>query len=307
MIAGTVAKFWAGDEWQEYILLLLKRHYGPAHFQEIPDKDQGDCGLEGFSRDGSAYQCYSAQEPLSIADLTAKQKTKVTKDIKKFRDNSVQLRGLLGGTKIGRWILVVPRFDSKDLLVHTAKKAEEVRKAAPAHVQASFEIHVIKDDHFAVERAALYDSGAGKVTIDVAEAAEKDVKEWAGKNDKLVKAIDEKLGRITAVKASAKKGIRDKFLRHYVTGQNLLERLRIDFPALHEKVLACQRARERFLSTRMALCGPTTGTALHEVISQFRDELDRSVTGISDSNAECLAFGAVADWMLRCPLDFPEA
>ena len=42
-------RFWSGDEWQRYILQLLKRHYQLGEFQEIPDRHLGDCGLARIS------------------------------------------------------------------------------------------------------------------------------------------------------------------------------------------------------------------------------------------------------------------
>src|SRR4051812_6267412 len=87
---------WSGPDWQKHVLLLLKRHYGPGNFHEIPDQDRGDRGLEGFAQDGCAYQCYAAAEPLPIVDLRESQKRKITRDIKKFCDNSQILHKLLG-------------------------------------------------------------------------------------------------------------------------------------------------------------------------------------------------------------------
>lgn len=76
--------------------MLLKRHYAPGQFQQIPAKDRGDAGLEGFTNDGCAYQCYAPEEPLTLAQRTEKHKKKIYRDIKKFRENCTLLRGLLG-------------------------------------------------------------------------------------------------------------------------------------------------------------------------------------------------------------------
>ena len=302
-------RIWSGPEWQQYVLLLLKTHYGPASFQEIPDKDRGDCGLEGFSRngDGAAYQCYCHDEPLSIADVTTKQKTKVTRDLKKLKDNGMALQAVLGGVKIDRWILVVPRFDSKELLAHTTKKAAEIRKAALPYVTTTFQIQVIKDDHFAVERAVLFDSGAKKINYQVNDPPDADVQAWAGSNDPLVQKLDQKIGRLKTVPAVSRTPVREQFLRHYVTGQNLVEQLRVDHPEIHARLLTCQKNRERYLVTASLLTSAESPLILQKVISDYQSELDREVKGLSDSNTECLAHGTVADWLLRCPLDFPEA
>ena len=56
---------WDGEEWEQRVQLYLKRRYGPGEYVHLPAKHLGDFGIEGFSRDGLAYQCYAAQEPLS--------------------------------------------------------------------------------------------------------------------------------------------------------------------------------------------------------------------------------------------------
>src|SRR5580698_3196602 len=80
---ASTFKTWSGDEWQEHIVMLLKRHYAPGQFQEIPDKHRGDAGLEGFTNDGCAYQCYSPEEPLEIAGRLDAHKRKIYRDIQK--------------------------------------------------------------------------------------------------------------------------------------------------------------------------------------------------------------------------------
>src|SRR5436305_8600583 len=117
-------KIWSGDEWQEHVLLLLKRHYGPGEFQEVPDTDQGDAGLEGFSNDGCAYQCYAPEEPLTLQQRAEKHKRKIYKDIQKFVKNQAVLLALIGSVKIKRWILVVPRIDSKEVIGYAEKQVE---------------------------------------------------------------------------------------------------------------------------------------------------------------------------------------
>ena len=94
-LMSTCYTNWDGEDWQRHINTLLSLRYG-VRYQTIPDKDQGDWGLEGFSDDGVAYQCYAAEEPLTVSDLTDKQRNKITRDIGKFCDNSHHLATILG-------------------------------------------------------------------------------------------------------------------------------------------------------------------------------------------------------------------
>src|SRR5579863_6621102 len=116
------------DEWQELIVRLLVIKFGIGNFVEIPDKTKGDCGLEGFTRCGKAFQCYVAEEPVEAAELTKRQKRKISTDIRKLNKYKTDLVGILGKTVLERWILVVPRWEDKVLLSHAEEELEKIRK-----------------------------------------------------------------------------------------------------------------------------------------------------------------------------------
>src|SRR5437870_4568866 len=87
---------WEGNDWQEHVLTLLRSHYDPGQFQDVPDNHVGDFGIEGYSLDGCVYQCYAAQEPLSPNARYEAQRDKITTDLTKFIDNHVDLEKVLG-------------------------------------------------------------------------------------------------------------------------------------------------------------------------------------------------------------------
>jgi len=170
------------EEWQERIILLLKLQYRATGFQEIPDRDRGDYGLEGFARDGSVYQCYAAEEPLSTGNLYAKQRHKITKDLNKFKDNKDGLIKIFGPTKISRWILVVPRWESKELLKHAEKKAEEIRNVNLPYVADDFCVHIATEEYFAVERQLLMGVGLDKIQVDPDELETTTIEQYLAKH-----------------------------------------------------------------------------------------------------------------------------
>ena len=79
---------WKEKEWQDHVNRILVVHYhGTEHtYQMVPDKVQGDGGLEGFATDGHVYQCYCDQDSVSTADRTRKQKRKITQDLAKLEN-----------------------------------------------------------------------------------------------------------------------------------------------------------------------------------------------------------------------------
>lgn len=109
-MADTV-RDWDPNEWQDWVKQLLYAHYGHKHYQPVPDTDGGDYGIEGFSQDGCAYQCYAAEEPVGTEELYEKQRNKINEDLKKFVHNQQPLAKLFGALKIERWVFVVPRYE----------------------------------------------------------------------------------------------------------------------------------------------------------------------------------------------------
>ena len=295
------------EEWQERIILLLKRRYGATGFQEIPDRDRGDYGLEGFARDGSVYQCYAAEEPISNSDLYVKQRKKITDDLNKFKDNKDGLIKIFGPTRISYWVLVVPRWGSKKLLKHAEKKAEEIRNANLPYVADGFCVHIATEDYFAVERQSLLSVGLAKIQVDPDELETTAVNDWSEENDKSIKTLDRKIGKLNpSLDKNSKFKLRDNFIKYYIEGQNVLEKLHSDYSDLYVGVRRLKNNREKFLETSSLIPTGAPADTFHGALSEFKSDLTGEVKGLSNNMVVTLGHEAVSDWLLRCPLDFPE-
>ena len=123
--------------------------------QHIPADIKGDCGIEGFAVDGTAYQCYACQNWTDFSILLDHQKNKMTVDIGKFLKNEEELLTILGNVRIGIWNFVLPFWNDKELLKHARKKEMEVRAKTPKHIKGDFRIAVITGDEFLIEKQML--------------------------------------------------------------------------------------------------------------------------------------------------------
>lgn len=132
-----------GGDWQRLFLSVLREEHRDDLIP-VPDHDRGDAGLEAYTLTGSAFQCYSPQEPLSTGQRYAKQRDKMTVDVGKFIVNGPKLRPMFGTTKIKQWVLLVPVIDSRDLLKHATAQTARVRAAGLDYVDN--EIHVVARD-----------------------------------------------------------------------------------------------------------------------------------------------------------------
>lgn len=299
-----MTKQWSGNEWQEYVVQLLKIHFSPGEFQEVPDTHGGDHGIEGFSRDGCCYQCYAAEEPIGTAELYTKQRAKISADIKKFCDNGVELAALFGPLKINRWIFVVPRFESADLVKHAERKADEVRRTGLSYVGPDFSISVVTDDEFHAARQTLVSTGKAHVRIEPADVDGEALDSYTIDKPDLVRTLDAKIARFETVRTEVLRvELRREMLRRFVVGQNALEQLNQKYPETFAAVARMKADREEFLRAESMMADKLPAAFVRETAAAFGQALAKNVLGLSDHAADTLKYEAVADWLIRCPLD----
>lgn len=302
-------EYWNGsaEDWQRLIVRLLKTRYPVGEFLEVPDRVCGDCGIEGFGRDGKAFQCYAAEEPLTTTELTKKQKAKVTKDLRKLVSNKAELLPILGGTRLRYWIFVVPRWENKDLQAHAQAKADEVRQAGLTYIASDFAPSIATGEDFLVERQKLVAAGADSLRITAPPAGEGDCLDWVEANDQLVGNLDRKALAICHGRKTEARTLRNEFVRHYLQGRNALEKLRSQFPDLYETVFKVKEDREQFLATESLIPYSMPPQRMKETLAEFHQRLKHALPGMSNFTIDQLVHEALADWLLRCPLDFPHA
>ena len=297
-------KFWDGNEWQQHVTRLLKKRYcEPGAYQEMPSRDKGDLGLEGYSLDGLCYQCYAAVEPATVDKLYEIQRDKITSDTKKFITNQKRLSRIFGPLKIKRWLLVVPRFHSTRLLENAQTEAGEVRGAHLPYVAGDFTIGVITDTEFEPELHLLASVGIYQHDIIVADPAVADVKGYAAAHSSLLNNVLTKAEKLPKPHGlSERTRFADHMVGHFLRGRSALDALRARDPEQFERFLRCKTVKERTLVVEsMVQVGDST--TLANTLTSFKNEL-RAQVSVSPNTADLLAWESVADWLLRCPLDF---
>lgn len=295
-----------GEDWQIWANKILAVHYGPVEYQPIPDRDRGDAGLEGFTRTaGHAYQAYGCEEPLSTAERYEKQRDKMTKDIGKFISNQATLSRIFGRVRITRWALFVPHCDSKGIVAHASKKTDEVVDAKLPYVADSFHVCVCQQSDFPLAENRLLDSGQRHLLIEVDSPTPEHITRWTEANQRPSQVLTDKLLRLpTLATDDARSRFHSHVLDWYLKGQELLDALRA-YPDTYAKVKAAKSHRESFLVTG-EVSGRPPQEHLMRSINELRDTLEQEVGELHRFSSESLAHEAIADWLLRCPLDFPE-
>jgi hypothetical protein len=302
------ARPWNTTAWETHIQRMLKKRY--AHpvgsYQHIPADVHGDCGIEGFAVDGTAYQCYAAQNCLSSSQLLTKQRNKMTRDIGTFVKKEAELLKILGDIKIGIWNFVLPYWNDKDLLKHARKKEAEVRARKLRHTTIDFRIAVITGEEFEVEEQLLTKIDLHKFDVATPSPPPTSITRWMDgkKNLQLVANLDRKADAIGAGRPQAQK---QQFLKrmvgNYIGGNVVLGQLQQEHPDVYERVMEKKFEHEGALETESFSTTKVPADFFESTLSQYKSELT-TVAGISARVADLLAREAVSDWLLRCPMEF---
>lgn len=296
------------DDWQDYCNNLARLRHGPDNYQPVPDHDRGDLGIESFALDGSCcvYQFY-CPEAVDTDGRYEAQRRKITSDLNKLKKEEARLAAMLG-FKIKRWILVVPNYDSKRIVEHASNRTKVVCEWGLKCVDPTdFRVLVQDDDAFSIEREKLQSAGVATALVDAWVDVE-EVEDWAVGNASEVEKLDAKLKRLMALRAEASQPgneLRGELLRYHLRGQNYEQQLQQKYPDLYERFVKTKAGEEEDLRLRSLTTSSAPQVHLAEVRLQYENRLKSRVPGLSTDDAPMLGWAGVAEWMIRCSLDFP--
>jgi len=295
---------WDGRQWQDYCLQLLRVRHANHQLQEVPDRHKGDLGIEAFTHDGTLYQCYAAQEPLSVQDRYEKQRDKLTEDIGKLKSNEQELVRLLGQVRITRYVFLVPRHDSRQLIAHAQTKAAEVRDSGLAFIGGAFTITVETADAYSAERDQVF--SIPDPLLRFQPASPEDATAWGLDHPDLFEDARKKLVGVGMTGNGLTRYL-DTLVSAFLSGENALETLRSKFPDSWEAVRRTVSGRERTLALDYPAGSAEAPGDVTEIATSLAELIRQAAPPLPAEVAHALAWSTVADWILRCPLDFEEA
>lgn len=295
---------WDGREWQEYCLQLLRARYSDHTLQEVPDRHKGDLGIEAFTQNGVAFQCYAAREPVEVKKLYEDQRDKLTEDLGKLRKNANDFQKLLGSVVVRSYVFMVHRHESRELIAHAQRSALVVRGWALPFIDESFTVTVETDANYPVERAQVWSVPERLVDL---QGAPRDVRElWQQENASLLDSARGKLECIGLTGAALDTYL-EQLLNQYLKGENALDSLRSRYPDNWRAVSRTKSEKEEVLTLEYPPGAATAPSHVRQVASDLAREIMRDAPSLSESVSRVIAWSAVADWLMRCPLDFEEA
>lgn len=295
---------WKGEEWQEFALQLVQRRHGAENVQRVPDTVKGDAGLEFFTTCGCLYQCYAPEEVSDVKKAASAMKVKAGRDLPKLEKNKTVIENLLAGTKVHRWILLCPFLDDKDVVASIRARGATIKANKLPFLLPNFEALCHSQDDFQAEIEQLKSLSLGP-PLSVTPPTAQQVTD-AG-NTEIGTRIDEKLGRALGKRARLDQiaAKRNEYVRAHLHRENALDQLRENHAVLWERAFEVIEAEE----ARLIAVGATStlpGQQLQESMSRIETCLAEALPTVSPGLRTRIALGTISDWLIRCPLDFPD-
>ena len=292
-------------DWENYFKDIVRLHYKPAHYRDVPDKHVGDFGIECYSLSGHVFQCYLPEQTTDVKKLVASQRKKINDDIKKFTETNIsELSKLFGEIVISRWILATAANDSAILAQFCAQKSIEVRELGISYISDDFEILVHTESEYPKEvfflRKETY-----QMSFDFNSTTAEGAACWIDENTEFLSKLDMKLPKIES-DLERKSAIRTFIIQKYLDYQNLMDMLSLEWGDIYSTVFNCIQHRENSLIGRFILDAGNTlpGDVIKEEMVKLHDNILEEVKSFKGTDLEKIKWGVIADWLIRCPLDF---
>lgn len=295
------------DKWEELIDKLYRIKYKNEGYQYIPARDDGDCGIEGYTETGIVYQCYFPEGEYSPKDLYEKLRDKMTKDLGKIQKNLSKLKEL-GINNIKEWHLVTPKYEDRKILIHANTKEKEMLKLKIEGklpiIDNNFKIYIKELDDFCEEMNILmrtdksYKYLLPKITgIDFSLCTS----EKRSNIDRKIRTLrnnrdDESTDKMINI-----------YIDYYLKGIEMLNQIREHSFEIYEEILKI----ENTYRTNMELkCSSNTDNSINQLM--FREILDDFEDKLKEEFGEILSYSDIGElkqemigkWLADCPLDF---
>ena len=296
----------AGEDFEELCWGLLQRRYAPKDLIRLPSTMGGDRGLEGFSTDRIAYQCYADQDSITLRQRTDKQKRKLTQDTGKLKTYSKELTKLFAGNQIllDFYFLMVPQFHAAELQFHAADRAQKVRGFGLPFISDRFAIRIVTPRDYPDEYRALVAGGYAELELTDPQVEAAAPQLFQSEKPELVTTLDRKI-EVILTDTGGRETLRDIMVRYFLESEQLLLELE-EWPhtrtAIEERQVLC----ERKLELENLLSSNPAANRVSELIASYQNDLLANVPGLRQVDAARLASGQVSEWLMRCPLRFRE-
>ncbi|MEO6175664.1 MAG: hypothetical protein ABIP27_10990 [Flavobacterium circumlabens] len=298
-----------GDKWEYICQICFKQNFREEVYIEVK-ATPGDYGIEGFTRTGKVFQCYCPDETYSSSDLYEKHRDKITKDLKKLKTYEKQLKTFLGDTKINKWYFVTPLHGKNDIVAHCTSKRDEVKSWQLSIVDnENFEI-IFEDINFLHPHLTLaLDSTNQKINLSPNnEITDGEKLKWKGSEISLVENAQKKhLSRFDSSANNVDERVdilTEKTIASFLGGNILLRMWENEYPTEYEKFLAIVSLVENEVVEKCMFPVEDKNQLYFSFRDLVTDKLNIAFPKLEQEMIMNLTNQVMADWILRCPINF---
>lgn len=289
--------------WEKYFKDILRKHYGTSNIKDIPDSYGGDFGIECYSFNGHAFQCYLPEQYSDKKKLTKAQQNKIRNDINKLTVKNIKSFTILfEGMKISRWILATSEYLDSEMALYTSAKSSKVRKLCLPYISDDFQIIVQTDKDYKSEVKALQHD-IYQLSLDFSHVDADKADDWINQNLAFLEKMDLKLPKVTTQERIDKN--KSFLVQKYLGFQNLLDHLRTEWPDIHVKINLLINHRTSYLESRFLTdSAKQPQEVIRSELEKLKVDIVKEIPTLKNSDLELIIWGVIADWLIRCPLDF---
>ena len=295
------------ERWEKLIDKLYRIKYKDEGYQYIPARDDGDCGIEGYTETGIVYQCYFPEGEYSPKDLYVKLRDKMTKDLGKIEKNIDKLKEL-GIVNIKEWHFVTPKYEDRNILKHANSKEKELlnkkREGIIPIIDENFKIYIKTLDDFTSEIAVLirtsneYKFILPSITKIDFSSCDSEKKENISRKIKVLRnnLDDEKTKKLV-----------NTYVEFYLKGIQVLNEIRLHSPELYEEIINIENAYRINMEIK---CDSNIDNNMNqglfrEILEDFEKKLTEQLGNVlSYKDIGELKQEIIGKWLADCPLDF---
>jgi hypothetical protein len=297
-----------GNSWEDFCQVCFKMKYEVDGYQEMPAW-QGDLGIEGFTRNGILFQCYCPNEEYNPDKLYEEQRDKITSDLKKLVKNEIELKNYLKSIKIKQWIFVTPGYKKKDIVKHCQDKAEEYRNMNLSILDDDFDVLIYDIDFFATEIPLVLNYRDRKIEINpTSEKTEVEIADWKIQQishvDNAIRKHGQRIDTNVSNRDSKINALTQHSIEHFLNGNIVVKIMQEKFPTDFEKFMRVVGLFEKKLTEICIVNTDDNNTFYKQIENDLKSKLKEAFSYIDPTTIDRLTEQVLADWILRCPINF---
>lgn len=297
-----------GDSWEKICQICFKLKYRNEQYIEII-ASPGDYGIEGFTKSGKVFQCYCPDHLYTRDELYNYQRNKITKDLKKLKRYEKEIKKCIGDTLIKEWIFVTPNFSKNDIVAHCTSKTEEIKQLGLSIIHPDFVVLPQDIEYLIPYIGNALSSVDKKILVSPLSVVNEDtIGIYKGSDSSLVdNALRKHEARLKQNNRDSQKLIERltyKTIKHFLDGKEIIDLWKDLIQEDYERFIRIVSQYEDEVEELCMFPTDDFNNRLNKIKTILYDKIRSNFNRLDDIMVQDLTNYVIADWILRCPIDF---